>query len=180
MPNPSDLCGRQQMLRHAIDQSPELLAFLRRQLAEPTDAHDLLQELYLRILKLRKLDAIRSPRAYLFRVATNLAYEHRRRLSATGVHLALEELDVHSIPEMQGFSNAPESAALMAERLEHVTTRLSELSPKVQRAILWHHRDGYTCEEIGTKLAVVRNRVKKYLVRGLTHCRAGSTAIGSA
>jgi RNA polymerase sigma-70 factor (ECF subfamily) len=72
----------------------------------------------------------------------------------------------------------PESEALLAERLEYLGRRLSELSPKVQAAILWHHRDGYTCEEIGERLSVVRNRVKKYLGKGLAHCR-GEPAVGA-
>ena len=63
----------------------------------------------------------------------------------------------------------------MAQRLESLRPRLSELSPTVQATVVWHHRDGYTCEEIASKLSVVTHCVKKYLVKGLAHCRMAPT-----
>ena len=66
----------------------------------------------------------------------------------------------------------PESSALLSEQLNALAARLNELSPRVRDAILWHHRDGYTCDEVAEKLSAATHRVKKYLVKGLAHCRA--------
>jgi RNA polymerase sigma factor (sigma-70 family) len=169
---------RQHLLRAAITHAGELTRFLASQGADVTEAQDLMQEVYLAVLKLKFPEAIRSPKAYLFTIAANLAHVHRLRRAAAPAHVPWDE----ALPEVHtGHSafeaNVPESEALLAERLEHLGRRLSELSPKVQATILWHHRDGYTCEEIGERLSVVRNRVKKYLGKGLAHCR-GEPAVG--
>jgi DNA-directed RNA polymerase specialized sigma24 family protein len=41
----------------------------------------------------------------------------------------------------------------------------------VRNTILWHRRDGYTCDEIVEELSAATHRVKKHLVKGLAHCR---------
>jgi DNA-directed RNA polymerase specialized sigma24 family protein len=76
-------------------------------------------------------------------------------------------------------ANTPESAAALEEQLSKLTKRLGELNPKVQAAVLWHHRDGYTCDEIAVKLAVVTHRVRKYLVKGLAHCRSDAASLAA-
>jgi RNA polymerase sigma-70 factor (ECF subfamily) len=173
MQTQSSLKTQEQLLRTAVTHAEELTRFLKYQVSNVNDGEDLMQELYVRILKSNVSEEIRSPKAYLFRVARNLAYAHRLSCAASPAHIALEEAPpevVHGTPHALEAS-APEADAMLAERLEELGDRLSELSPKVQAAILWHHRDGYTCEEIGVKLSVVRNRVKKFLGKGLAHCR---------
>lgn len=171
---------RQQLLCAALMHAQELTRFLAYQVSDARDGEDLMQEVYVSVLKLKYPETIRSPRAYLFKVAANLAHAHRLRRATSPRLIALEEAPpevVHGA--LSSFeANAPESEAVLAQRLEELRDRLSELSPKVQAAILWHHRDGYTCEEIGEKLSVVRNRVKKYLGKGLAHCRS-TAAVGT-
>lgn len=165
---------RAHLLRAAVTHAHELTRFLKSQVSDATDGEDLMQEVYLSILKLRAPQHIRSPKAYLFTIAANLAHGHRLRRKEAPLHIALEETTPEALhralPGLE--ANAPESDAVLAERLEDLDHRLSELSPKVRAAILLSHRDGYTYEEIAEKLSVVRNRVKKYLIKGLAHCRS--------
>jgi RNA polymerase sigma-70 factor (ECF subfamily) len=170
-----DLTDRHELLRTAVTYSGELTCFLKGRVSDSNDAHDLLQELYLAVLKLPASQAIvRHPKAYLFTIAAHLAHQHWERIRSRPPHLTLDDAPpevfqtVHTALEQ----NLPEFEAALSQRLSAVQQRLSELSPEVQAAVLLHHRDGYTCDEIAKKLSVVRNRVKKYLVRGLTHCRA--------
>jgi RNA polymerase sigma factor (sigma-70 family) len=180
MPSSTALPVRQHLLRAAITHAGELTRFLASQVADTSEAQDLMQEVYVAVLKLKFPEAIRSPKAYLFTIAANLAHVHRLRRAAAPTHVAWDEVlpEVLHTGHPSSEANLPESEALLAERLEYLGRRLSELSPKVQAAILWHHRDGYTCEEIGERLSVVRNRVKKYLGKGLAHCR-GEPAVGA-
>jgi RNA polymerase sigma factor (sigma-70 family) len=53
-------------------------------------------------------------------------------------------------------------------RLEEV---LAQLSPKCRAALLLQYRNGLSYEDIGARLGVSRNMVKKYLALGLAHCR---------
>ena len=178
MPDPTiDLTARQELLRSATAYALELSRFIKRQIPNADDAQDILQELYLAILKLHGLEAIRHPKAYLFRIAANLAHQHRERHKALPPHTTLDEAAADALQTAtSAFEvNTPESAAALAERIAQIERRLRELSPKVQAAVVLHHRDGYTCEEVSEKLAVVRHRVKKYLVKGLAHCRSTCT-----
>ena len=53
-----------------------LEAFLYRRTGSHADAIELAQETYLRMLQIKDMDAIRTPKAYMFSVAANLAAEH--------------------------------------------------------------------------------------------------------
>ena len=67
-----------------------LEAFFQRRIRTKSDAPDLAQEVYLRMLRVSDADAIRNPDLYLYTVANNLVKEHavldRRQSSAIDVH----------------------------------------------------------------------------------------------
>jgi RNA polymerase sigma-70 factor (ECF subfamily) len=176
---------RQDLLRTALVHAPALTRFLASQVSDVSEAQDLMQEVYLRILKLRDPESIRSPKAYLFTVAAKIAYEHRLRRDTRPLHYTFDNLPEELLRNdtsngETADADPPLAAAALAERLHHLGARLSELSPKVQAAILWHHHDGYTCDEIAERLSVVTHRVKKYLTKGLAHCRAPSPVFDAA
>jgi RNA polymerase sigma factor (sigma-70 family) len=165
--------SRQDLLRAALILAPELTRYLVRKSANATEAHDLMQEVYVRILRIKRPRGVEHPRAYLYKVAACVAYEHRQHQSACPLHVTYDE----ATPEEGSLASpfiepdAPESAAAVSERLDALAVRLNELSPRIRDTILWHHRDGYTCDEIAGKLSAATHRVKKYLVKGLAHCR---------
>src|ERR1700692_5029096 len=53
-----------------------LQAFFYRRIKTRHDAADLVQEVYLRILRVKDADAILNPEGYLYTVASNLVHEH--------------------------------------------------------------------------------------------------------
>jgi RNA polymerase sigma-70 factor (ECF subfamily) len=167
-----------ELLRTAMSSASELLRFFKARIRDAEDAQDLMQELYLTILRVPCAHEIRHPKAYLFAIAGNIAHQHWHRTKAQPTQISLEDVPADFLHSTHPTNEAsePEAAAMLAERLTQVEQRLNELSAMVQAAVLWHHRDGYTCDEIGERLSVVTHRVKKYLVRGLTHCRAMRTA----
>jgi DNA-directed RNA polymerase specialized sigma24 family protein len=55
----------------------QLRRFLAHQVSDAGVAQDLMQEVYLRILMLKRPEEVRSPRAYLYKVAAHIAYQHR-------------------------------------------------------------------------------------------------------
>jgi RNA polymerase sigma factor (sigma-70 family) len=153
--------------------APQLRRFLAHQIPDAREAQDLMQEVYLRILTLKRPEGIRSPKAYLYRVAANIAWQHRLSCNTGPDWVPFEETEeIHaSLPDSLRTSD-PEAAAELCERLDEVTQRLNPLPLRVRSALLWHYRDGYTCEEIGERLSVRRNRVKKYIARAMASCRA--------
>jgi RNA polymerase sigma factor (sigma-70 family) len=150
-----------------------LLKFFVSRLKNAADAPDLLQEVYLRILRIDHLDLIRCPEAYLFTIAAHIAQEHNLKQSRRPIHLDIADA---SSTEVQTDLNlvdmdTPEEAALRAERIARLERVLAQLSPKARAALVLHRRDGRTYEEISKRLGVSRNMVKKYLSQALAHCR---------
>jgi RNA polymerase sigma-70 factor (ECF subfamily) len=171
--------SRQDLLRAAITLAPDLARYLRRTGVDLSDAQDLMQEVYLRILRIQRLHGVEHPRAYLYKVASSVAHEHwlRRAACPQQVPLDATAIEEAAFTANTDESSAPESAALITERLDALTTRLNELAPRVRSAILWHHLEGFTCDEIAEKLSAATHRVKKYLAKGLAHCREAARAI---
>jgi DNA-directed RNA polymerase specialized sigma24 family protein len=61
-----------------------LQAFLFRRVRKHPDAAELAQEVYVRMLRVRDMESVRNPEAYLYTVASNLAKEHARHVRRDG------------------------------------------------------------------------------------------------
>lgn len=131
------------------------------------DAQDLAQEVYVRILRLNDTQAIRNPELYLYTVANNLVKEH----SVVERRLNTDDVDDFAIQEQLAELPHFESDIDTGERKKRLRLALAELSPKCRAAVVMQYRDGMSYDEIGQKLAVSSNMVKKYLAQALEHCR---------
>jgi RNA polymerase sigma factor (sigma-70 family) len=154
-----------------------LRRFFVSRLPNAADAPDLLQEVYMRLLRLDRPDLVRCPEAYVFTIAANIAHEYNLKRSNRPVHIALDDfppegaaLDTDPLIHPEP---GPEDEAIRAERIRRLEGALAHLSPKARATLIWHRRDGYTYEEIAARLGISRNMVKKYLAQALAHCRNG-------
>jgi RNA polymerase sigma factor (sigma-70 family) len=132
------------------------------------DVSDLVQEVFLRLLRIDHHETIRSSEAYLFTVAFHVLHQHVLRQSAMPESVEINALinEMESAPE-----NDPAMQAERQQQLEQLQHALQGLSPKAQAVLLLHRRDGYSLEEIGRQLGVSRAMAAKYLSKALLHCR---------
>ena len=148
-------------------QSSDLERFLRTRVASAEDARDLAQEAFMRLLRLERTEFIRRPEQYLLRIAANLAYEHRLKARNSRIDTMPE------VPEaLHARMPSAEDEVLTEHSVLELERTLEQLPPNVQAALIWHRRDGLTYSEIGERLGVSGNMVKKYLQKGVAHCRA--------
>jgi RNA polymerase sigma factor (sigma-70 family) len=144
-----------------------LRAFFRRRIRAKTEAPDLTQEVYLRMLRIDDSEVIHNPEGYLYSVASNLVKERavldRRMSQATSGDAQLEKL-LAELP----LSEEVIDAEARARRLREV---LLQLSPKCRAAIVMQYRHDMSYREIAEQLGISTNMVKKYLAQGLTLCR---------
>lgn len=149
-----------------------LLRFFVSRLPDAAEAPDMVQEVYLRLLRLNRPDLIRSPEAYLYTIAANIAREQRLKRVTRPAHIALDDAPAEALPrDADPFDIAtPEAAAAHADRLRRLQGALMQLSPKARACLVWHRRDGLTYKEIGARLGISTNMVKKYLAQALAHC----------
>ena len=158
----------------------QLVRFFASRLRSAADAQDLAQEVYLRLLRLERPDLIRSPEAYLFTIAANIARENALRTSSRPLHIALQDVssDDLSVDSTHWTALAPEDAVHQASRVHQLEEVLTGLSPKARAALIWHRRDGQTYKQIASRLGISANMVKKYLVHAVAYCRNAMTEAG--
>lgn len=147
---------------------------LRRFLASrlryaPNDVPDLIQEVYLRLLRIPEKDTIRSPQAYMFTIAFHVLHQYKLARA-----VAPEVVDPVALPvdvDGSGPDNDPATEFEVRERLGQLDQVLRELPEKAQISFLLHRQYGFTLEEIARQLGVSRAMVKKHLARAVAHCR---------
>ncbi len=130
-------------------------------------ADDLLQEAYYRFLRTTtRFESDDHRRNYLFRIATNLAHDNRRRSRFPAV--PVDEAESAVVAES-------ESVDQVARRLD-VTRAMSQLKPR-ERSLLWlAYAQGASHEEIAATMGLKRSSMKTLLFRARRHLMA---ALGS-
>jgi RNA polymerase sigma-70 factor (ECF subfamily) len=153
------------------EQHDTLNRYFLKRTAHAWDAQDLVQELYLRLLRTDRSGAelIEKPEAYLFTVAANLVKEHaarKQRSPKTGdeVNDVLERL----------FTPCNAAADVDRDlRRQRLAAVIMRLTPKCRAALVMHYRDELGYREIGERLNISTHMVKKYIVKALAVCRVG-------
>ena len=145
-----------------------LLAFLSLQLRNRSEASELAQEVWARLLDVEDPNAIRSPEAYLFTIARHLASRHgqleqRARNAADLDDPAVQE----ELAEVPPFDEGIDTG----KRRERLAQVLRELPVKQRTAVVLRYWHELSYEEIAVRLKVSTNMVKKYLKRALLLCR---------
>jgi RNA polymerase sigma-70 factor (ECF subfamily) len=145
-----------------------LRRYLAVRLRNATDVADLAQEVFLRLLRVDRHDKIRSPESYLFTIASHVIHQHTLNRAAEP-----EPVDIMDplIDERLAVDSDPAAQLDLQRRLKEVEGALEQLAPSVRASVILHCRDGWTLEEIGTRLGVSRSMVKKHLAKAVLHCR---------
>jgi RNA polymerase sigma factor (sigma-70 family) len=131
------------------------------------DVPDLVQEIFLRLLRIKDHEAIRNPQAYLFTVANHVLHQHGLRRS-TRPEL-MDPLDVAA--EFQA-TTAPDPADELEieQTLARLGRDLQQISPRAYAALVMYRCEGMTLAEIGERMGVSHVMVRKYLSRAIEYC----------
>jgi RNA polymerase sigma factor (sigma-70 family) len=147
-----------------------LRRFLSVRLRNVHDVPDVAQEVFLRLLRVERQDAIRNPEAYLFTVASHVLQQHTLRRSSDPIFVDITD----AVCELTGpLGDDPAAKVDNAERIANLERALDQLPPKAAAALVMHRVGGYTVQEIADQLGIGRESAKKYLMRAAQHCRKG-------
>ena len=146
----------------------ELRGYLRRQFPALDDVDDLVQETFGRLWRSHLLGPVANPRAYLFAVARNLAFD-RHRARAGFVLKPITETDAENVFDEE--PSAAEHACRTQER-EILLTALRALPDRCREVVLLRYMDGLTYKEIAQRLNISPETVKIHLAKGLRRCVA--------
>ena len=151
----------------AASHGSQLRRFLLVRVRNSADVPDLIQEIYLRMLRIPDHDAVRSPEAYLFTVAQHVAHQHLIRQSNVAPPTELKAM----LGELAQIPNDPAGEVGAQQSLEELERALHRLSPRERATFLYHRRDGITLQEIANRFGISRQMVKKYLANATLELR---------
>ena len=138
---------------------PRLLHWLRRQVADPGDVEDVLQDVFYELVAAyRLLQPVEQAGAWLFRVARNRLVDRWRKkkpvalaeqgvVTDEGERLGLAEL----LPSPEGGPDAAYARSLLVEELEEA---LAELPAAQREVFLAHEVEGLSFKEIAARTGV--------------------------
>lgn len=145
-----------------------LRRYLAARLRNAADAPDLVQEVFLRLLRIERHESIRNPEAYVMTIAAHVLHQHTLRRATDPESLSAVDVLV----DLQAAIESDPVTRLDAHtRLEELDRALERLPPNVHATFVLHRRDGMTLEEIAKILGVSRPMVKKYLAKAVFKCR---------
>jgi RNA polymerase sigma factor (sigma-70 family) len=148
-----------------------LVGFLSAKLHSISEARDVAQEAYARLLQLEKPGAVSFLRSYLFRIAANLAVDRlrQRKVRETGTPQEFFE-ELLTRPSL-------ERTVLAAQQLNTVVAALDELPQKCREVFALHYFGDRSVQDIARQMGLTDRMVQKYVARGLGHCRARLDAL---
>ena len=145
-----------------------LQKFFYRRVRQRSDATELAQEVYLRMLRVKDTAAIRDAEAYLYSVASNLAKEHAASSRRRGVSVDVEDA---TIQEQLAQPPSFEGEILTAQQIHRLRAVLRGLPPKCHAALVLQYVYGHSHQQIAERLQVSPRMVKQYVGQALGLCR---------
>lgn len=138
---------------------------LTRRLGSADLASDVLQETYLHLQMKSEVAPVRNPKAYLFRIALNIAND---RWQADKRHLTTDEVDrLLEIPD-----DRPDGARVVEDRSEVDLLRraIAELPERRRRVLILARIDGLPNREIAKRFGVTVRTIEMDLKQAVEHC----------
>jgi RNA polymerase sigma factor (sigma-70 family) len=143
-------------------ESPKLVRIMSRQTNSSDDAHDLVQDVFFRLARMRSWpSSLERPQAYLRRIATNLlkdraktAFRHSAALHVVADEQSLPGLDQHRLLESR-------------DMLRRLDAAMMRLRPKTREIFMAHRIDGMTYAEIAERTGLSVKGVEKQMSKAL-------------
>lgn len=146
----------------------ELQRFLIRRVNHAADADDLSQEVFARLLRVRDVELMREPLAYLLGIATHVVREFHQRKHHDRVLFDSEVAEhLYDGPQASVVNDDAEQLDLR-RRLDGA---LAQLSPTHQLVVLLVKRDGMSYTEAAAASGLSVHTIEKYLVEARARLR---------
>lgn len=142
-----------------------LLLFFQRRVRDRAEAEDLVQEVYVRLLKRGDIAALQDLRGYLFETAANVLKDRARK------HLSHHSRDhVAFDPAAHGREDFPSDDVLIGEETLTCAARaLLELPERTRAVFVLRRLEGLGYQEIAHRLGISLSLVEKLMVRAVAY-----------
>jgi RNA polymerase sigma factor (sigma-70 family) len=146
-----------------------LVRYLTSRLRSEQEAKEVAQEAYVRLLQLQDPGTPGLLRAYLFKIATNLAID---RLRHRKVRHRTEELPrlFEDLNTTRGELSDPAEQLLAREQTDQLLGYLQELPIKCQQVISLHRFEGVPQHDVAVRLGISERMVRRYVTYAMVYC----------
>lgn len=148
---------------------PALRSWLKTRFPWLSDVDNVVQEAMCRLWQRRSREdraPVVSPKATLYTIARNAAYDEGRRHAIVSFDSAA---DVGAIPSTD--STDVIEAVSARQELDYLADALRELPAKCRQVLTLTKIYGFTEREVAQRLGISENTVRTQVVRGMARCR---------
>lgn len=154
---------------------PKLIRFFLRRAASTSDAEEMVQELFLRLLRRPDLFSLQNIEGYVFEAAANLARDRVRRDQTRGGGLHVD------IAGLEAGTDEPSAEQVVdgRQRLARMIKALDALPPRARTIVILRRFEDLTHGQIAERLGISVSAVEKHMVRSMSALRSalGKTPI---
>lgn len=149
-----------------IPHEPMLRSWLQSRFGAYLAVNDVIQEAYLRILKVRRNDPVKAPKAFLFATARNLALNAVRSAKVRGDDLESSGITVDLVDQ------SPDAGETVAryEELEILTQAIQALPDRCRQIFTLRKVYGMSQADIARKLEISARTVNAQISIGVNKC----------
>jgi RNA polymerase sigma-70 factor (ECF subfamily) len=166
------------ILEAYLENEKALKRFLRRFIKSREGADDLAQEAFLRAFAAETGRPIQAPKAFLFKVARNLALNELAKQSSAATQ-PLGDFEGQEVLE-DSTQAAVDDAVDGRERIRMLARAIAALPPQCAKVFILRKMQGLSQKEIAARLNISVRTVENHVALGLVRCKAYMRAHGGA
>jgi RNA polymerase sigma factor (sigma-70 family) len=151
-----------------------LVLYLAARFKDVQSAREVAQEAYVRLLQLENAGTVSFLRAYLFKIAGNIAIDRLRQQQTRARFDQPKELDDIFIEP------SAERTLIARDELAHLGRIVAELPMKYQQAFRMHRLEDYSFADIAKRMGIKERMVRRYVTNTLMYLRLRREGVSSA
>lgn len=145
---------------------PALMSFFRRRVRDNSEAEDLTQEVFVRMLRTESANA--APDHYIFQIAQNLLIDRARRTRIRQQYLeSSADLSAADVDPLD-----PQRIALAREELASFAAALEALPERTRTMFTLYRIDQISQDDIGEAFGISKSAVKKQIASAMAFIMA--------
>ena len=146
-----------------------LKAYFRRRVSSASEAEDLTQDVFERILKVLNHETIKNAEALVFRIAVNLLRDRARRAMTHRGDQPLTSENIVAFADALTVDLSPERVVLGERDLADVLAALQELSERTRAIFYLYRLENLKIREIAAVYGISASAVEKHVSKALLH-----------
>ena len=142
----------------------EICIYIRKRFGSgPPEPEDVAQTVFTRYAAIDNPFTIDNPRAYLYRIASHIVIDCKRReaVQENYLHKQKQYNDEHN------FDLTPESVVIAIEELNKIEAAIKNMPTRQQHCLLLHRIDGLSFAEIARKMKLSGPGVRKIILKAM-------------